>query len=45
VKSVYLLTTPSNQQLGYALDSRWYGTGEFTQKMREKVQKLSVDEA
>jgi zinc protease len=44
MKSVYLLTSTSNQQLGYALDSRWYGIGEFTQMMREKLQKLSVGE-
>jgi len=44
MKNVYLLTSTSNQQLGYALDSRWYGIGEFTQMMREKLQKLTVDE-
>ncbi len=44
MKSVYLTTSTSDQQLGYALDSRWYGIGEFTQMMREKLQKLTVDE-
>lgn len=44
MKNVYLLTSTSNQQLGYALDSRWYGIGEFTQTMREKLQKLTVGE-
>jgi len=44
IKNVYLLTSTSNQQLGYALDSRWYGIGEFTQMMREKLQKLTVEE-
>jgi zinc protease len=44
MKNVYLLTATSDQQLGYALDSRWYGIGEFTQMMREKLQKLTVDE-
>jgi zinc protease len=44
MKNVYLLTSTSNQQLGYALDSRWYGIGEFTQMMRERLQKLTVDE-
>lgn len=44
MKNVYLLTSTSNQQLGYALDSRWYGIGEFTQMMRERLQKLTVGE-
>ena len=44
MKNVYLLTATSDQQLGYALDSRWYGIGEFTQMMREKLQKLTADE-
>jgi zinc protease len=44
MKNVYLMTATSDQQLGYALDSRWYGTGEFTQMMRDKLQKLTVDE-
>jgi zinc protease len=43
MKNVYLATATSDQQLGYALDSRWYGIGEFTQMMREKLQKLTVD--
>lgn len=42
MKNVYLMTSTSDQQLGYALDSRWYGTGEFTQMMRGKLQKLTV---
>ena len=44
MKNVYLATATSDQQLGYALDSRWYGIGEFTQMMREKLQKLTLDE-
>ena len=44
MKNVYLATATSDQQLGYALDSPWYGIGEFTQMMREKLQKLTVDE-
>jgi zinc protease len=44
MKNVYLMTATSDQQLGYALDSRWYGIGEFTQMMREKLQKLTADE-
>ena len=44
MKNVYLATATSDQQLGYALDSRWYGIGEFTQMMREKLQQLTVDD-
>jgi zinc protease len=44
MKNVYLMTSTSDQQLGYALDSRWYSIGEFTQMMRDKLQKLTVDE-
>jgi zinc protease len=44
MKNVYLATATSDQQLGYALDSRWYGIVEFTLMMREKLQKLTVDE-
>jgi len=44
MKNVYLMTSTSDQQLGYALDSRWYGIGGFAQMMREKLQKLTVDE-
>ena len=30
MKNVFLMTATQNQQLGYALDSKWYGTGEYT---------------
>ena len=30
MKNVFLLTATQDQQLGYALDSEWYGIGEFT---------------
>jgi len=42
MKNVYVMTARQDQQLGYALDSRWYGTGEFTQTMRAALQKLTV---
>jgi zinc protease len=42
MKNVYLLTATQDQQLGYALDSRWYGTGEYTAWMRERLQKLTA---
>ena len=44
MKNVYVMTARQDQQLGYALDSQWYGIGEFTSYMREKLQKLSVDD-
>ena len=30
MKNVYVMTARQDQQLGYALDSQWYGIGEFT---------------
>ena len=44
MKNVYLLTSTQNQQLGYALDSKWYGTGEFTTFMRERLATLTRDD-
>jgi zinc protease len=44
MKNVYVMTATQNQQLGYALDSRWYGTPEFTSYMRDKLSKLTVDD-
>jgi zinc protease len=44
MKNVYLQTSTQNQQLGYALDSKWYGTGEFTTFMRERLAKLTREE-
>ena len=34
MKNVYVMTARQGQQLGYALDSKWYGTGEFTSMMQ-----------
>ena len=42
MKNVYLLTANQDHQLGYALDSQWYGTPEFTAFMREHLQKLTL---
>jgi zinc protease len=42
MKNVYVMTARQDQQLGYALDSRWYGTGEFTKYMRDGLQALTV---
>ncbi len=44
MKNVYVMTSRQDQQLGYALDSRWYGIGEFTDYMRERLQKLTVED-
>jgi zinc protease len=32
------------QRLGYALDSKWYGTGECTKFMRGRLANLTRDE-
>jgi zinc protease len=44
LKNVYVMTATQNQQLGYALDSRWYGIGEFTGYMRDRLGKLALDD-
>jgi zinc protease len=38
------MTATQNQQLGYALDSRWYGIGEFTGYMRDRLGRLTLDD-
>jgi zinc protease len=43
-KNVFVMTSTQSAQLGYALDSRFHGTGEFTQFMRDKLAALTVDE-
>jgi zinc protease len=42
MKSVYLMVASQDQQLGYALDSRWYGTPEFVSLMRDRLKTLTV---
>jgi zinc protease len=44
MKNVFVMTARQDQQLGYALDSRWYGTGEFTEYMRGKLQSLTLEQ-
>jgi zinc protease len=41
MKNVFVMTATQDQQLGYALDSRWYGTPEFTRYMRDGLAKLT----
>lgn len=42
MKNVFVMTATQDQQLGYALDSQWYGTPEFTTMMRDALSKLSA---
>lgn len=43
MKNVFVMTKTQDQQLGYALDSRWYGIGEFTSYMREHLSALTAE--
>ncbi|MCZ2111645.1 MAG: insulinase family protein, partial [Dehalococcoidia bacterium] len=40
-KNVFVMTKTQDQQLGYALDSRFYGIGEFTAHMRKELAALT----
>ena len=42
MKNVFVMTATQSQQLGYALDSKWYGIPEFTDYMRAGLQKLTL---
>jgi zinc protease len=44
MKNVYVMTARQDQQIGYALDSRWYGIGEFTAYMRDALRTLTVEQ-
>ena len=44
MKNVYVATSTQEQQLGYALDSWWYGIGEYTQHMRNLYSSLTRDD-
>jgi zinc protease len=44
MKNAYLMTATQDQRLGYALDSGWYGTPEFTQYVRGLYSKLTRDD-
>ena len=41
-KNVFVMLKTQDQQLGYALDSRWYGTGDFATTMREQLDALTA---
>ena len=44
MNNVYVMTARQDHQLGYALDSQWYGIGEFTEHMRKALAGLTVDQ-
>jgi zinc protease len=44
MKNVFVMTATQDQQLGYAMDSRWYGIPEYTSYMRSALQKLTRDD-
>jgi zinc protease len=44
MKNVFVMTARQDQQLGYALDSKWYETGEFTEYMRGRLQSLTLEQ-
>ncbi len=41
LKNVHVMLKTQDQQLGYALDSRWYGIGNFATTMLEKLTALT----
>jgi zinc protease len=41
MKNVYLLTSTQEEELGYALDSKWYGIGDYVPTMRGRLAKLT----
>ena len=43
-KNVFVATSTQEQQLGYALDSWWYGIPEYTQYMRNLYASLTRDD-
>jgi zinc protease len=43
-KYVNILTGTQDAHLGYALDSRYYGIGDFSEFMRDRLAKLTLDE-
>ncbi len=44
MKNVYAMTARQNEQLGYALDSQWYGIGEFTDYMRSALRRVTREQ-
>ena len=44
MKNVYVMTQTQDQQVGYALDSKWYGMPEYTAYMRQQLEKLTRED-
>jgi zinc protease len=44
MKYVYVKTSTADDQIGYALDSDWYGIAEYTAHMRAELAKLTLDD-
>jgi zinc protease len=44
MKNVFVMTARQDEQLGYALDSAWYGIGEFTGYMRAALGRLTLEQ-
>lgn len=44
MKNVYVTTATQDQQLGYAMDSRWYGIPEYTAYMRAALSRLTREQ-
>jgi zinc protease len=44
LKNVNVLTQTQDAQLGYALDSRYYGIPDFNQYMRQQLSRLTLDD-
>lgn len=44
MKNVYLLTSNQNQRLGYAIDSWWFGIGDYAEHMRAQYAKLTREQ-
>lgn len=42
-KNVFVMTKTQDQQLGYALDSDWYGIPEFTKYIRDELARLTAE--
>jgi len=42
MKNVFIMTATQNQQLGYLLDSKWYGIGEYASTMRDRLANLTL---
>ena len=43
MKNLFIMTKTQDQQLGYALDSRWYGMGEYVEAMRSRLAGLNLE--